>query len=252
MSTESLKTRSDLSIDELNQLLNEEKDVKIYKKLNFIKLKKEGCKTKNAYRLANLTKSLAYLTLDQWNEGGYNALLRKKGGGRNIKLDKNQLKELKINIESKNLNSEEEVQKFIKKKWNKEYTIPGIKNLLKTQLNINIKENNENISELTRKLEKHLKIEENNNDEDDELNRLKFLLSREQHAEVMKKLIYLIMRKLGFSNSYVSSLLSITTATGNNWLKRWDKIGYEGLKRKKGQGRKCKLTNEQIEVLKKN
>ena len=30
------------------------------------------------------------------------------------------------------------------------------------------------------------------------------------------------------------------------------KIGYEGLKRKKGQGRKCKLTNEQLETLKKN
>ena len=29
------------------------------------------------------------------------------------------------------------------------------------------------------------------------------------------------------------------------------KIGYEGLKRKKGQGRKCNLSNEQLEILKK-
>ena len=106
MSTESLKTRSDLSIEEFNQLLSEEKDVKIYKKLNFLKLKSEGCKTKKAYKLSILKKSVAYLTLDQWKEGGYNALLRKNGGGRNIKLNKYQLKELQLNIESKKLNSE--------------------------------------------------------------------------------------------------------------------------------------------------
>ena len=98
----------------------------------------------------------------------------------------------------------------------------GIKNLLITQFNINLNKNNENINNLTSKLEKHLTILEENT-ETDELNRLKFLLSREQNAEVMKKLIYLIMRHLGFSNRYTSSLLSITTATGNNWLNKWKK-----------------------------
>lgn len=253
MSIESLKSRSDLSIVEFNQLLNSEKDVKIYKKLNFLKLKAEGYSTKKAYKLANLKKSIAYLTLDQWNEGGYNALLRKSGGGRNIKLNENQLKELRINIESKNLNSYEEVQKFIKNKWNKEYTIAGVKNLLKTQFNINLNENNENINDLTNKLQKHLKIlEDNDTENDNELNRLKFLFSREHNAEVMKKLIYLIFRRLGFSNRFTSSLLGITPATGNNWLNKWEKIGYGGLKRKKGQGRKCNLSNEQLEILKKN
>ena len=69
--------------------------------------------------------------------------------------------------------------------------------------------------------------------DDDEINRLKFLISREQNAEVLKKLICLLLRRLGFSNRFVSSLLSITTATGNNWLNKWEKIGYKGLKRKK-------------------
>lgn len=253
MSIESLKSRNDLSIVEFNQLLNSEKDVKIYRKLNFLKLKAEGYSTKKAYKLANLKKSIAYLTLDQWNEGGYNALLRKSGGGRNIKLNENQLKELRINIESKNLNSYEEVQKFIKNKWNKEYTIAGVKNLLKTQFKIDLNENKDNIEELTLKLEKHLKIWENENiKEDEEINKIRFYISRERNAEVLKKLIYLLLRKLGFSNRFVSSILSITTATGNNWINRWEKIGYEGLKRKKGQGRKCKLSNKQLEIFKKN
>ena len=46
--------------------------------------------------------------------------------------------------------------------------------------------------------------------------------------------------------------MSITTATGTNWTNKWRKKGYNGLKRKKGQGRKCKLSDEEIEDLKKN
>ena len=196
MTVESLKTRSDLTVDEFEQLMNEERDIKVYKKLNFLKLKAEGNSTKKAYKFANLKKSLAYRTLDQWNEGGYNALL--------------------------------------------------------SQFNIDLNENKDSIKDLTTKLQKHLKELENSDVEnDDEINRIKFLISREQNAEVLKKLIYLLFRSLNFSNRFSSSLLSITTATGNNWLNRWEKIGYEGLKRKKGQGRKCKLTNNQIETLKK-
>jgi len=252
MTVESLKNRSDLTVDKCEQLMNEETDIKVYKKLNFLKLKAEGNSTKKSYKYANLKKSLAYLTLDQWNEGGYNALLRKPGGGRNIKLNSDQLTELKTNIQSKNLTSEEDVQKYIKNKWNEEYTIAGVRNLLKTQFNIDLNENKDTIKELTTKLQKHLKELENSNVEDtEEINRIKFLISREQNAEVLKKLIYILLRRLNFSNRFSSSLLSITTATGNNWLNRWEKIGYEGLKRKKGQGRKCKLTNEQLETLKK-
>lgn len=253
MTIESLKNRNDLTIHEFEQLMNEETDVKVYKKLNFLKLKAEGNSTKKSYKLANLKKSVAYRTLDQWNEGGYTALLRKSGGGRNIKINSDQLKELKTNILSKKLTSEEDVQKYIKNKWNKEYTIAGVRNLLKTQFDINLNKNKDSINELTTKLQKQLKELESSDVEDNaELNKIKFLISREQNAEVFKKLTYLLFRRLGFSNRFTSSLLSITTATGNNWLNKWEKIGYEGLKRKKGQGRKCKLSNEQIETLKKN
>ena len=49
--------------------------------------------------------------------------------------------ELKTNILSKNLTSEEDVQKYIKSEWNEEYTIAGVRNLLKTQFNIDLNEN---------------------------------------------------------------------------------------------------------------
>lgn len=241
MSLQSLKERSDLSVDELKQLMDDEKDIKKYKKLHFIQLKEEGYSTKEAYKLANLKKTLAYLTLKQWNNGGYNALIRKPGGGRKSKLNNKQLEELKRNIQSQKLITAEDVQEFIKKKWDVDYTIIGVKNLSKSQFNINLNQNSESINELTEKLEKHLKsLEKSSISEDNELKILKQLICDEQNIEVSKKLFYLILRCLGFSNKFVSTLLSITTATGSNWTKNWQQKGYDGLKRKKGQGRKKK------------
>ena len=41
-------------------------------------------------------------------------------------------------------------------------------------------------------------------------------------------------------------MYGITTATGNNWFKSWENEGYEGLKRKPGQGRKKKLDDKKL------
>ena len=56
---------------------------------------------------------------------------------------------------------------------------------------------------------------------------------------------------MGYSNKQASELYGITTVTGNNWIKKWKNEGYEGLKRKPGQGRKRKLTDDELDVLKK-
>ena len=42
METEILKTKKDLTLDEINLLLNEEKDIKTFKKLQYFKFKKNG------------------------------------------------------------------------------------------------------------------------------------------------------------------------------------------------------------------
>ena len=124
-----IENNSNLNIDKINQLIDKETNVKIYKKLNFLKLKVNGYSTKKAYELANIKKSQAYLTLDQWPEGGYESLLRKKGVGRKTKLNKNELESIII---KNNITSDFEIQKIIKDKWNKEYTLEGINNLLKS------------------------------------------------------------------------------------------------------------------------
>ena len=238
MSVELLKERTDLSVDELKQLMDEETDVKRYKKLHFLQLKEEGYTIKEAYNLANLKKTLAYLTLKQWQAGGYNALIRKPGGGRSAKLNNNQLEELEKKILSQKFISTEEVQDFIKKNWDVDYTITGIKNLLKSQFNITLNQNKESINELTDRLEKHLKNVESRMSDDNELNRLKQLISQEKNIEVSKKLFYLILRCLGFSNKFSSTLLGITTVTGSTWKTNWKQNGYDGLKRTRSQKEK--------------
>ena len=252
MSIESLKNKKDLNKDEILLLMKNEKDVKVYEKLNFIKFLKEDYPIKEAYYLANIKKSSAYLTLTQWKEEGYKALLRKPGGGRKTKLNENQIKILKTKIQSNAFDCELEIQNYIKNEWDIEYTIDGIKNLIKTKFNTTLNENNETLNDIIVKLIPHLKeIENNENKKDTEFINLKLFISREKNSEVLKKLLYLLLRKLGFSNKFTSEIFNITPATGNNWIKKWKKQGYNGLIRKKGQGRKSKLTNKELETLKK-
>ena len=92
-----LKTRNDLTVEEIEYLMETESDVKVYKKLIFVRLRAEGLSIIEAYTLANIKRSTAYLIEDQWNEHGYIGLLPKKqkeGSGRKPKLNKKQLKQL--------------------------------------------------------------------------------------------------------------------------------------------------------------
>ena len=77
------------------------------------------------------------------------------------------------------------------------------------------------------------------------------LISEEKSDFVLKKLFYLLFREIGFNNKVSSSFLNISMTTGNNWIKQWQMGGYDNLLRKPGQGRKPKLTDEQLEILKK-
>ena len=85
----------------------------------------------------------------------------------------------------------------------------------------------------------------------EEIKELSGRINEEKSVYVLKQLSYLILRYLGYSNKQASELYGITTVTGNNWIKKWKNEGYEGLKRKPGQGRKRKLTDDELDVLKK-
>jgi transposase len=253
MCLENLKSRSDLSLDEIVQLMDVETDVKIYKKLFYFKFKAMGFTSIESYNLASIKRSTAYHLDDLWIEGGYNSLLPKYSNGREPKLNEKQMKELSHILETKDGWLVNDVLKLIEEEWNIKYSYHGVLNLLKSHFNVNIlnyyaekQENKKDVDNFVQNFD-NLSPEEK-----DQIELIIKYIEEEKESNILKKLFYLLFKKLGFFTDVVSCFLSVTTVTGNNWLKRWEKEGYEGLIHKKGQGRKPRLHEKDFEKLKKN
>lgn len=249
MSIESLKSKTDLSLNEINILLDDEKDIKTYKKLQYFKFKKMGFTKIESCKLAGIKESSRYYLEDLWDKGGYNSLIPHYGGGRKPKLKNKELKELNEILNTKESWLIKDVENLIKERYGIEYGYHAVRNLL-IKLNIPIANHFEVKNQ--RKNNVLGKINNLPNESIDEITKLSNLINEEKSTFVLKKLSYLLLRYLGYTNKQSSEMIGITTVTGNTWFKNWKNNGYEGLKRKPGQGRKRKLTDEQMEDLKKN
>lgn len=232
MSVENLKSRTDLTLDEINILLNSEKDVNIFKKLLYFKFKEMGYSKIESCKLAGFPESSRYYLDDLWAEGGYNALIPHYGGGRNSKLSNQQLKDLKIKLSQKDSWLVEDVKHLIKNEFNVEYEYQSVRSLL-IRLNVPIA----NYFEIARENKNSKKIIENYGDISDEskneINEIITQMKKEKSIFVYQKLNYLLFRAIGFSNKDASEFLNVTAVTGNNWYNAWKNKGYEGLLRKK-------------------
>ena len=60
MSLENLKSRNNLSLDEINQLIEVETDVKMYQKLMYFRFKALEFSKIESYKLASIKRSTAY------------------------------------------------------------------------------------------------------------------------------------------------------------------------------------------------
>ena len=89
--------------------------------------------------------------------------------------------ELKSKILKNKLISNLQIQKIIKNKLNKKYTLEDIKNLLKTQFNLDLNETEHSLNEITSNLQEHIKnLEDIDISQDDELNTLIYLIYHEK------------------------------------------------------------------------
>lgn len=184
--------------------------------------------------------------------GGYNALVPHYGGGRDPKLTDEQLSELTDILNTKDKWIVNDVKKLIKEQFNVNYGYHGVRELL-IRLNVDIsnyfQEEAENKNKIHNVIENFKDI---SIDDKKEIENLIDKINEENSVYVIKKLIYILFRKIGFSNKVASNFLSITTGTGSNWLNAWNENNYEGLLRKPGQGRKSKLNEDEWNELKKN
>ena len=248
MDIDNLKTRSDLSLEEIEYLMKKEKNVKVYKKLSYIRFRTMGYSKLESFELANIKRSTGYHIEDIWEEKGYMGLLHKKnksGSGRKSKLNNKQLKEL-----SKILSSEErltihDVMKIIKDKWDINYTYAGAKTLLINHFNVDINEYlayNKKTDE--QKIPDVKNFEKIIGGDKKEFNEIIKMLENENDVFVYRKLLSLIFQKLGYSLTIISKIIGVTPETLSKWNKQWDENGYKGFLKKSGQGRKPKLTED--------
>jgi len=253
MCLENLKSRNDLSLDEIVQLMEVETSVKVYKKLLYFKFKAMDFTKIESYKLASIKRSTAYHLEDLWNEGGYNSLLPKGGGGRKAKLNEEQLNELGLILKTKDKWLINDVVNLIKEKWNIEYSYNGVQLLLNTYFDVNIDNYYSEKQEKKKYVDNFVQNFDNiSQNEKDQMELLIKYIKEEKDPNILKKLTYLLFKNLGFSTDVSSYFLSVTPATGNNWTNRWEKEEYGGLLQKKGQGRKSKLSDEEKDKVKKN
>ena len=72
------------------------------------------------------------------------------------------------------------------------------------------------------------------------------------YIEFYEKITFIEDIYAGETVKYAIEKRGKTIPTGHAWLKAWNEKGFDGLLRKKGSGRKTKLTENQFKQLKEN
>ena len=93
----------------------------MFKWLYFVKFRRLGDSVEEASTKVGMTKKTGYYWQEDWNKGGYAALMLNFGGGRKSKLTDEQINELKTLLENKDYWTTREVLELIKEKYGVEW-----------------------------------------------------------------------------------------------------------------------------------
>ncbi len=120
------------SESEINRKIKEEKiRARIIPRLIFIKLLYGGRSVIEASRDVGVVKRVGYQWLERWNESGFDGLVPRFAGGKPSKLSKEQKKELKAILESKDLWYLRDVVDLIRTRFGVEYSERQVRRILK-------------------------------------------------------------------------------------------------------------------------
>ena len=113
--------------EELNRKIKSiEKDVKILKRLYFIKFRYYGDSVEKASEKVGVTKRIGYIWQNRWNEKGYEGIIPRYAGGRPSKLSQQQKNELEQILRQKESWTTKEIKDIISRKFNVDYTLKQI------------------------------------------------------------------------------------------------------------------------------
>jgi putative transposase len=99
-----------------------ENDIKVLKRLYFIKYRYSGSTVEQASKLVGISKPVAYIWQSRWNKEGYEGLIPRYAGGRPSKLNQNQKEKLRQLLRKSPIWTMKEVRMLIKKEFGVEYT----------------------------------------------------------------------------------------------------------------------------------
>ena len=113
-----------MSVEEVNRKIKTvEKDVKILKRLYFIKFRYDGDSVEKAAEKVGVTKRIGYIWQHRWNDKGYEGIIPRYAGGRPSKLSQKQKNELEQLLKQKENWTTKDVKNLVSEKFDVEYTI---------------------------------------------------------------------------------------------------------------------------------
>ncbi len=129
---ENITIERHITAEELQRRIKSlEKDVKVLKRLYFIKYRYEGVAVEDAAKRVGISKPVAYIWQDRWNKEGYEGLKPKFAGGKPSKLSDDQKEQLKKILNSRDDWTTEEIKKLISKEFMVEYSLKQIRIILR-------------------------------------------------------------------------------------------------------------------------
>jgi len=126
-----IEIKKDVTMDELDKRIRSlEKNVRVLKRLYFVKYRYQRYTVKNASEMVDVTEAIGYGWQRRWNKDGYKGLIPRFGGGKHPKLTSEQKEQLKEELEGKSWTTEE-VRGIIFKKFDVRYTLKHVRTILK-------------------------------------------------------------------------------------------------------------------------
>jgi Transposase and inactivated derivatives len=111
-----------VTLDNINSLIKHEINSRVLKRLYFVKFRCLGDSVGEAANKVGVTKKTGYYWQEDWNKGGYAALIPNFSGGRKSKLTDEKINELRTLLENKDYWITREVLELIKEKYGVEYS----------------------------------------------------------------------------------------------------------------------------------
>jgi putative transposase len=116
-----------MNIEDLNRKIKSvEKDVKILKRLYFIKFRYSGDSVEKASEKVGVTKRIGYIWQNRWNEKGYDGIIPRYAGGRPSKISEHQKSELEKILRRKESRTTKEIKDVISREFNVDYSLKQI------------------------------------------------------------------------------------------------------------------------------